>query len=150
MTHLFILFGMKEKMAYFEPCVSSVLTQNEDIWNFHGSLTLIKGKLIWYAGSLWYGIVSNMTHFFILFWMRKRWPVVNYVFYFNWWKMKTFGIFMAHWLWIKANQFDILKAFGIPLYQKWIIFHFFRVREENCLFWTMCFTCTDTKWRHLE
>ena len=32
-------------MAYFEPCVSCVLMQNEDIWNFHGSLTLIKGKL---------------------------------------------------------------------------------------------------------
>ena len=32
-------------MACFELCVSSVLTQNEDIWNFHGSLTLNKGNL---------------------------------------------------------------------------------------------------------
>ena len=31
-------------MACFELYVSSVLTQNEDIWNFHGSLTLNKGK----------------------------------------------------------------------------------------------------------
>ena len=37
-------------MACFELCVSqgvsSVLTQNEDIWNFHGSLILNKRKLI--------------------------------------------------------------------------------------------------------
>ena len=50
-------------MAYFEACVSSELMQNEDIWNFHGSLTPNKGKLIRYSGSLWYAIVSNMTHF---------------------------------------------------------------------------------------
>ena len=50
-------------MACFELCVSSVLTQNEDIWNFRGSPTLNKGKLIQYSGSLWYAIVSNMTHF---------------------------------------------------------------------------------------
>ena len=46
MTHFFILFGMREKIACFELCVSSVLMQNEDIWNFQGSLTLNKGKLI--------------------------------------------------------------------------------------------------------
>ena len=46
-------------MACFELCVSSVLTQNEDILNFHDSLTLNKGKLIGYFGSLWYAIVSN-------------------------------------------------------------------------------------------
>ena len=50
-------------MACFELCSLSVLTQNEDIWNFHGSLTLNKGKQICYSGSLWYGTVSNMTHF---------------------------------------------------------------------------------------
>ena len=33
-------------MALFEQCVSSVLMQNEDICNFHGSLTLNEGKLI--------------------------------------------------------------------------------------------------------
>ena len=33
-------------MAFFELCASSVLTQNEDIRNFHGSLTLNEGKLI--------------------------------------------------------------------------------------------------------
>ena len=31
---------MRGKIAYFEPCVSSVQTQNENIWNFHGLLTL--------------------------------------------------------------------------------------------------------------
>ena len=60
-----------KKMACFKLCVSLVLTQNEDIWNFHSSLTLNKGKLTSYSGSLWYAIVSNMTHFVILFGMRK-------------------------------------------------------------------------------
>ena len=51
MTHFVILFGVKEKVARFElpvPPVVALLTQNqnEDIWNFHDSLTLIKGKLI--------------------------------------------------------------------------------------------------------
>ena len=32
-------------MACFELCVSCVVTQNKDIWNFHGSLTLNKWKL---------------------------------------------------------------------------------------------------------
>ena len=68
-------------MACLELCVSSVLTQNEDIWNFHGSLTLNKGKLICYFGSLWYAIVSNMTHFLILFRMREKWAVLDYVFH---------------------------------------------------------------------
>ena len=59
-------------MACFELCVSPALTQNEDIWNFHGSLTLNKEKLIYYFRSLWYAIPSNMTHFVILFGMRKN------------------------------------------------------------------------------
>ena len=46
MTYFFILFGMREEMACFELCVSSVLTQNGDIWNFDGSLTQNKGELI--------------------------------------------------------------------------------------------------------
>ena len=50
-------------MACFELCVSPVLMQNEDIWNFLGLLTLNNGKLISYSESLWYAIVSNMTHF---------------------------------------------------------------------------------------
>ena len=33
-------------MARFTLCVYPVLTQNEDMWNFHDSLTLNKGKLI--------------------------------------------------------------------------------------------------------
>ena len=50
MTHFVILFGMREENACFELPVSPVLAvlmqnQNEDIWTFHGSLTLNKGKL---------------------------------------------------------------------------------------------------------
>ena len=48
----------------------TILMQNEDIWNFHGSLTLNKGKGIRYSGSLWYPIASNMTNFLHSF--RKK------------------------------------------------------------------------------
>ena len=41
MTHAYILFGMREKMVFLEPCVSPVLTQNQGFWNFHDPLTLI-------------------------------------------------------------------------------------------------------------
>ena len=44
---LFFHFVSNErKMASFGLCVSPVLTQNEDIWNFYCSLTLNKEKLI--------------------------------------------------------------------------------------------------------
>ena len=71
---------IERKNPCFELCVTLVLTQNADIRNFHGSLTLNNGKLIGYFGSPWYAIVSNMTHFFIRFAMRKQWPFLNYVF----------------------------------------------------------------------
>ena len=35
----------ERKMDCFELCVSPVLEQNQDILNFHGSLTLNNGKL---------------------------------------------------------------------------------------------------------
>ena len=92
-----------ENIALFEQCVSSVLTENEDIRNFHSLLTLNKGKLIWYSGSHWYNIVSNMTHSFHSVWNEKKWPFLNYVFHLCWRKMKAFAIFTAHWLWMKRN-----------------------------------------------
>ena len=46
--------------------------QNEDIWNCHGSLTLNKGKLTRYFRSFYHVIVSNMTHFVILFGVREK------------------------------------------------------------------------------
>ena len=95
MTYFFFLFGMREKMACFELCSSSVVTQIEDIWNFHSSKTLNKGKLIWYSGSLWYAIVSKITHFFIIWNERIKWPVLNYVFHLYWRKMKILGMLMA-------------------------------------------------------
>ena len=49
-------------MACFELCFSSVLMQNKHTWNFQ-LLSLNKWKLIWYSESLWYAIVSIMTHF---------------------------------------------------------------------------------------
>ena len=35
---ILILFGMREKMAFFEVWVSRVLMQNPEVWNFHGSI----------------------------------------------------------------------------------------------------------------
>ena len=65
MTNFFhSVWNEKKKMVCFELSVSSVLTENGDIWNFHSSLTLNNGKLIGYSGSLWYAIVSNMTQFY--------------------------------------------------------------------------------------
>ena len=47
MTHFHILFGTTEKMPFvFLLCVTLVLRQNQDVWNFHGSLTFNNGKLI--------------------------------------------------------------------------------------------------------
>ena len=60
-TIFFIQLGMRKKWS--ELCVTPVLTQNPDIWNFHGSLTLNNGKLLGYFRSPWCAIVSNMTHF---------------------------------------------------------------------------------------
>ena len=44
MTLFFSQFGMREKMACFELCVSPVLIQNQHIWNYHGSLILDNGE----------------------------------------------------------------------------------------------------------
>ena len=70
------LFSLIPNRRPVELCVSPVLTQNEDIWNFHGSLTLNKGKLIRYFRKPWYAIVSNMTHFFIMFGKGEKIPLV--------------------------------------------------------------------------
>ena len=45
MTCFVLLFGMREKLSCFESCLSLVLKQNEDIRNFHGSLTSNNEKL---------------------------------------------------------------------------------------------------------
>ena len=98
----------------------SILMQNEDIWNFHGSLTLNKGKGI--SGSLGISLHQIWLIFFILFKRRKKLPVLDYLFHLYWRKMETFGIFTAHWLWTKANRFDILETFSMPLCQIWLNF----------------------------
>ena len=64
---------MREKMTCFDLCASPVLTQNENIWNFNGSLTLNRFRFPWYA------IMSNVTRFVILFGMREKLPVLNCV-----------------------------------------------------------------------
>ena len=43
---LFHSVSNERKMACFELCFSSEVMQNEGTWNFHGSLTLNKEKLI--------------------------------------------------------------------------------------------------------
>ena len=87
MTYFFILFGMGRKMAYIELWISPVLRQDQDTWNFYGSLTLNNGKLIWYVRNPYYAIVSNMTHFLILFGMRQKMcPCLKYRFHLYWHK----------------------------------------------------------------
>ena len=63
----FILFGMLENglLNY----VYLYWKQNQHIWNFHGSLTLNNGKLNLYFRSPCFVILSNITHFVILFGM---------------------------------------------------------------------------------
>ena len=63
MTNFYILFGMREKMAFVELCVLPALTQNRNIWIFYGSLTLNNEKLTRYFRRPQYAILSNMTHF---------------------------------------------------------------------------------------
>ena len=51
MTNFVIPFGVREKHACFElpisPAVAVLMHNlNEDIWKFHGSLTLNKGNLL--------------------------------------------------------------------------------------------------------
>ena len=60
------------RIAGFQLCVSPLLMQNLNIWNFHSSLTLNIGKLIRYFRRPWYAIMSNMTLFFILFGTREE------------------------------------------------------------------------------
>ena len=81
MTPFFHFFALRENIASFELCVSPVLSQNQHNLNFFSSQTLNKGKLISYSKSLWYAIVSSVTHFFILFGMRKKWPGLDKVFH---------------------------------------------------------------------
>ena len=61
-----------DRNGMFGLSVPPIMMQNEKNWNFRGSLTLNKGKPIWYSGSLSYSIMSNMTHFFILFGIAKN------------------------------------------------------------------------------
>ena len=72
-THFLFPFGMREKWPVLN-CVSPVLMQNLDIWNFHSSLALNNEKLVRYFKSFWHAIASNMTHFYIQFGMRENMP----------------------------------------------------------------------------
>ena len=63
MSHFFILFRMRDKMASFELCVSPVLMENQHIWNFYGSLTLNKGELICIFWKSLYAVLLNVTQF---------------------------------------------------------------------------------------
>ena len=59
----------------------TLLMQNEDIWNFHGSFNLNKGKGISYSGRLSYPIASNMTNFFHSFQKKEKLPVLDHRFH---------------------------------------------------------------------
>ena len=129
MSHFFILFRMRDKMASFELCVSPVLMENQHIWNFHSSLTLYNRKLIWYFGSPWYTIMSNMSHFFILFRMRDK--MVSFELCITHLLMENQHIWNFHSSLTLYNR-KLIWYFRIPLWQIWVIFSF-------CLEW-------ETKW----
>ena len=58
---------------HVSPVVAVLMqNQNEDIWNFHGSLTLNKGKVTGFFGGLCHVIVSNVTNFVIPFGVREK------------------------------------------------------------------------------
>ena len=47
----FILSDMGRKFSLYEVYALPVASQNQEIWNFHGSLTLNNGKLTGYFGG---------------------------------------------------------------------------------------------------
>ena len=102
MTHFLIPFVMEKKKWPVLNCFICTDTKSRHL-EFHSLLALNSGKLVWYFKSLWYAIVSNMIHFYILFSMREKNGLFNYVFHLYWCKIKTFVIFTARWLWIMGN-----------------------------------------------
>ena len=67
--------------------VSPIPMKNRDTENFHSSLTINNGKLIWYFRSPLYTIVLNMTHFLIPFGMREKNGLFWTVFHLYWCKI---------------------------------------------------------------
>ena len=67
-----LCIAWRRDCAIFELYMLLVPTQNQDIWNFHGSLTLNNGKLSGYFGGTRYAIVLNSSHFslFCVAWRR--------------------------------------------------------------------------------
>ena len=90
-----------------------------------------------------------MTPFFILFGMKEKWPFLNYAFHLYWDKIKTFGIFTAHWLWIMEHWF-IFRSPWYATVSNIIRFLILFGMKEKWPFWIMHFTCTETRSRHLE
>ena len=112
------------------------MMQNENIWNFHCSLTLNKWKLMWYLGSTQY-----MTHF-SLFGMREKWPALNYVF--DWTDTKQ-DIWNFHGS-LTLNKGKLIwysGSFWYTFVSNMTYFSFCFEWEKNGLFWTMLFICSD-------
>ena len=150
MTHFLIPFGVREKKWLVLNYVSPVLMQNLNIWNFHSSLALNNGKLVWYCKSLWYAIVSNMTHFYILFGMREKMAFVELCVSPVLTQNEDIWNFYGS---LTLNNGKLIWYFRSPWYaivSNRLIFSFCLAWEKNCLFWTMDFTCTKARSKHLE
>ena len=80
MTNFYILFGMREKMAFVDLCVLPVLTQNRNILDFLWFTDFKNGKLIRYFRRPQYAILSNMTHFdnYHSVWNERKMPFLKY------------------------------------------------------------------------
>ena len=71
-SHFWFCVARRRNCAFFELQMLPVPTQNQEIWNFYGSLTLNNGKLIWYFKNPWYAILLNRRHFwFCVAWERN-------------------------------------------------------------------------------
>ena len=105
MSHFFITFRMRDKMASFELCVSPVLMENQHIRNVHSSLTLYNRKLIWYfripVWQIW-------VIFFILFRMRD--------------KMVSFELCITHVLMENQHIWNFYSS--LTLYNRKLIWYF--------------------------
>ena len=63
---------MKGKLCLYELWLLPAPTENRDIWNFYGSVTLNNGKLTGYFEITWYAILWNRSHFLILCIMKEK------------------------------------------------------------------------------
>ena len=95
--------------------------KNPDILDFHSSLTLNNGKLIWDFRSPFYAIVSKITHFLIPLGMREKMSL------FEVWVSPVLAQKLDIWNFdgsLALNNGKLVWYLRSPLCQVWLIFTF--------------------------